>query len=98
MHLLILDMLQSFDSLDVNDDGKLERFEFPSGATRVFSLLDSNKDRYVTPEEIEEMIQKLEARATHTNVNNEGPVDSEDEIYTPGSFDNEPGDMSDNNF
>lgn len=91
-------MLRIFDNLDVNDDGKLDRFEFPSEATRVFHLLDSNTDQYVTPEEIEEMIQKLEAKATHTNVNNEEPVNSEDEIYTPGSFDDEPGDMSDNNF
>ena len=96
LHLLILDMLQIFDNLDANGDGKLDRFEFPSEATRVFHLLDSNKDRYVTPEEIEEMIQKPEARATHPNVNNEEPVDSDDDIYTPSSFDDGPGDMSDN--
>lgn len=89
-------MLRIFDDLDVNGDGKLDRFEFPSDASRVFSLLDSNKDRYVTFEEIEGMIQKLEARATQTNVNNEEPVNSEDEIYTPSSFDDGPGDMSDN--
>ena len=89
-------MLQIFDRLDGNGDGKLDRFEFPSDASRVFSFLDSNKDRYVTFEEIEDMIQKLEARATQTNVNNEEPVNSEDEIYTPSSFDDGPGDMSDN--
>lgn len=96
MHLFILDVLRIFDRLDVNDDGKLERLEFPSGASQVFTYLDSNRDRYVTPEEIEDMIQKLEARAAQTNVNNEEPMNSEDEIYTPGSFDDEPEDMSDN--
>lgn len=89
-------MLRIFDNLDVNGDGKLDRFEFPSDASHVFNLLDPNKDGYVTFEEIEDMIQKLEARAAQTNVNNEEPVDSDDEIYNPGSFDDGPGDMSDN--
>ena len=94
--LLILDVLRIFDNLDVNGDGKLDRFEFPGESSRVFDLLDSNKDRYVSFEEIEDMIQKLEARATQTNVNNEEAVNSEDEIYTPSSFDDGPEDMSDN--
>ena len=98
---LHLDMVRIYDSLDVDGNGELDRFEFPSQASAVFDLLDSNKDRYVTVEEIEYMIQRLEARGTETNINNKEPVDSEEGIKTPSSFDDRLGDDSesdDNNF
>ena len=98
---LHLGMVRIYDTLDVDGDGKLDRFEFPTQARGVFNLLDSNKDRYVTVEEIEHMIQRLEARGTQTNINNEEPVDSEEGIKTPSSFDDRPWDDSesdDNNF
>lgn len=96
---LHLGMLRIFDNLDVDGNGKLDRFEFPSQASGVFDLLDLNRDRYVTVEEIEDMIQRLEARATRTSINNEG--DSEEGIKTPSSFDDRLGDdleSDDNNF
>ena len=75
---LRLGMLRIYDSLDVDGNGKLDRIEFPSQARGVFNLLDSNKDGYITAEEIEHMIQRLEARGTQTNINNEEPVGSEE--------------------
>ena len=98
---LHLGMVRLYNNLDVDGNGKLDRLEFPSQASGVFDLLDLNKDRYVTVEEIEDMIQRLEARGTQTNINNEEPVDSEEGIKTPSSFDDRPWDDSesdDNNF
>ena len=98
---LHLGMLRIYDSLDVDGNGKLDRIEFPSQASGVFDLLDLNKDSYVTVEEIEDMIRRLEARGTQTNINNEEPVDSEEGIKTPSSFEDRPLDDSesdDNNF
>ena len=95
---LHLDMVKLYNNLDVDGNGKLDRLEFPSQASGVFDLLDLDKDHYVTVEEIEDMIQRLEAQ---TNINNKEPVDSEEGIKTPSSFDDRLGDDSesdDNNF
>jgi Ca2+-binding EF-hand superfamily protein len=49
---------RGFMKLDLNKDGKIERGEFDTVATKRFSRFDANSDASVTTAEVEQLLQK----------------------------------------
>ena len=88
-------LLNRFDVLDLNDDRRLDADEFSQyfpGASRVFDMLDLDRDGFITRDEIDHMLQRLAAQQgkgtepTSSDLENGG-----DAIYTAEDFDNTVG-------
>jgi len=95
-------LLTNFDSLDLNVDGRLDDTEFLQyfpGGLQVFDMLDLNHDTFVTPDEIDHVLQRLEAKQGEGTEPNTGDLEEGgDSIYTAESFDNSDGSENNVNF
>jgi len=95
-------LLTNFDSLDLNVDGRLDATEFLQyfpGGLQVFDMLDLNHDTFITPEEIDHVLQRLEAKQGEGTEPNTGDLEEGgDSIYTAESFDNSDGSENNGNF